>query len=361
MTGSPQFRRWWRATASGALAAAGVASGAACAGVQSSLDTRGPAAASIARLWWVLFGLGTASFVAVCVLLALALRRGRRRVREGGAALGVSSGAPSEAPSGGGGPESSLGRRLVTWGGVVVPLLVLLVVVVASVATGAALRAPRGARADALTVQVVAHQFWWEVRYPHLGVVTANELHIPAGRPVRVQVTTEDVIHSFWVPNLHGKVDMLPGRTNQLWLQADSAGRFRGQCAEFCGTQHTMMGMHVVAHDSAAFVAWAARERAPAPSPADPLLLRGQQVFLGSACVYCHAVRGTNASSRLGPDLTHLAARATLGAAVVPNTPGNLAAWIVDPQALKPGNKMPPSNIAGPELQALVAYLESLR
>jgi len=324
----------------------------ACTGTQSALDARGPAAASIAQLWWVLLALGTATFLAVCVLLAMAMRRGRKRARDAGDARQPSAAAE---------PDSPVGRRLVTWGGVGVPAVILLLVVVVSVTTGAALRAPRGASADALTIQVIGHQYWWEVRYPHHDVVTANELHIPAGRPVRVQVTTADVIHSFWVPNLHGKIDMLPGRTNQLWLQADSAGEFRGQCAEFCGTQHTMMGMHVVAHAPADFDAWVTRERAPAPSPADAVLLRGQQVFLGSACVYCHAVRGTNASGRLGPDLTHLASRGTLGAAVVPNTPGNLAAWIVNPQALKPGNKMPPSDIAGPELQALVAYLESLR
>jgi cytochrome c oxidase subunit II len=215
--------------------------------------------------------------------------------------------------------------------------------------------------AGEVVIEVIGHQWWWEVRYPHEGIVTANEIHIPAGQPVTLRLTSDDVIHSFWVPELHGKLDLNPQQTNTLILQADQPGAYRGQCAEFCGIQHAKMALLVVAQEPAAYAEWVSAQQLVPPPPNTELTEFGQQVFLGSACVYCHTVRGTNATGVLGPDLTHLASRRTLAAATVPNTRGYLAGWIVDPHGLKPGNKMPPTDMSAEELQALLAYLESLR
>ncbi len=311
-----------------------------CTGVQSSLETHSPQAARIADLWWLMFGLGTLVFIAVMIALGVGLMRARR---EGD----TEDVAPTRS------------RRLVLVGGVAVPMVIVVLLVVYSVSVGAMLRENRPA--DAVTIDVTGHQFWWEIRYPGTNVVTANELHIPAGEPIRVRLTTADVIHSFWVPNLHGKIDMLPGRVNEIWFSADSAGVFRGQCAEFCGVQHTFMAFEVVAHPRADYEAWLQQQQHPAPPPATVGIRRGEQLVQGSACVYCHRIDGTNASGRLGPDLTHFASRRRIAAGILPNTRGNLAAWLVDPQSIKPGNKMPPTNLSGPDLQAMLDYLYTLR
>lgn len=211
-----------------------------------------------------------------------------------------------------------------------------------------------------MTVQVSGHQWWWEVRYPQQGFATANEIHIPVGQPIRLELTSADVVHNFWVPELHGKIDMTPGKVNTLWLQADQAGVYRGKCAEYCGTQHAKMELIVVADPPEQFGAWLARQQQPAPEPAELLAQQGQQVFLRSSCVYCHAVRGTSANSTFGPDLTHLASRRTLGAGALENITGNLAGWITNPHSIKPGNKMPAVVLAPEDLNALLAYLATL-
>jgi cytochrome c oxidase subunit 2 len=237
------------------------------------------------------------------------------------------------------------------------PVVVLVGVYALSLGT---MRAIRGQGSDEVVIDVIGHQFWWEVRYPNQEIVTANEIHIPVGEPVALRLTSADVIHSFWVPELHGKLDLTPGLTTHLLLQADQPGEYRGQCAEFCGVQHARMGLLVIAGTRADFDAWVARQQLPAAPPTDEVAIAGQQVLLGSSCVYCHTVAGTNATGTLGPDLTHLASRRTLAAATVPNTRGHLAGWIIDPQAIKPGNKMPPTNLSAEELLALLAYLETL-
>lgn len=246
----------------------------------------------------------------------------------------------------------------VRWG-LAGPGLILLVVLAVSVTTSA--RVQRLAGDEDLRIEVVGHQWWWEMRYPQLGIVTANEAHIPVGEQVTFEVSSDDVIHSFWIPPLGGKIDMIPGRTNEITLEADRAGTYTGRCAEFCGLQHAKMLFVVIAHDSTeGFEEWAAEQREPAAATSTASEQMGEQVFLGSACVYCHTVEGTAASGKIGPDLTHLAGRTTLAAGQVPNTRGNLAGWILDPQSIKPGNKMPPTNLDGPELQALLDYLENL-
>jgi cytochrome c oxidase subunit 2 len=241
--------------------------------------------------------------------------------------------------------------------------VILLVFLVLDIRVGRAITTNPGK--NALQIRVTGHQWWWEVQYrdslPKNWVTTANEIHIPVGQPVVFELSSTDVIHSFWPPNLSGKRDQIPGNVNSLWFQADSAGVYRGQCAEFCGHQHAKMAFVLVAEPAAEFTGWLARQRDTALTPTDSLTRRGQEVFLSYSCAMCHAISGTPAGSRIGPDLTHLASRKTIAAGTLPNTRANLTGWIVNPQVIKPGVKMPPSQLEGPDLLALVAYLETLK
>jgi cytochrome c oxidase subunit II len=327
-----------------ALASAAGLLMAGCSGPQSALDPRGPQAARIASEWWLFFWVCTAVFLAVAGVLLYAVARARR-------------GQPTDAPE-----LEGTGTAFVA-GGAILTVLILFVFLVYSASTG---RAITTFPADnPLTIEVIGHQWWWEVRYldpdPSLLVTTANEIHIPVGQPVLFRVTARDVIHSFWVPNLHGKIDLIPGQDNTIWLQADEAGVFRGQCAEFCGLQHALMAFLVVAQPPEEFTSWLEQQRQPAATPTEPIFERGQEVFLRSQCVLCHTVRGTGAFSQVGPDLTHIGGRRTLAAATIPNTPGSMAAWIVDPQHIKPGTLMPATILPPEDLQVLLTYLESLR
>ena len=244
-----------------------------------------------------------------------------------------------------------------------VTIAVLFVFLIFDISVGRTITTTPGS--EALQITVTGHQWWWEVQYrdslPQDWVTTANEIHIPVGRPVAFELRSTDVIHSFWPPNLSPKRDQIPGDENSVWFQADSAGVYRGQCAEFCGHQHAKMAFLVVAEPPGEFAGWLARQRDTALTPTDPLPRRGREVFLASSCVMCHAISGTPAGSRIGPDLTHLASRQTLAAGTLPNTRANLMGWIVDPQVIKPGVKMPPNQFSGPDLVALVAYLETLK
>ncbi len=287
-----------------------------------------------------MFALGTAIFAAVLGALGYALRRAR----------GQSA------------PRPFNGNALIAVGGVIIPAAIIISLVVLTALTQRALSAPP--TPPALTIDVIGHQFWWEVRYPQHGVTTANEIHLPTGQPVQLRLTSADVIHSFWVPQLAGKLDLNPGQTNTLWIQADRADVYRGICAEFCGIQHTLMLFLVVAEPPDQFAAWLEARRAPPPRPVEPVLQRGQRVFSEAGCAFCHAIEGTVATpptGTVGPDLTHLGSRRTLAAGIIDNTPENLASWIVRPQEIKPGNRMPNTPLGAEDLQALVAYLESLR
>jgi len=214
-------------------------------------------------------------------------------------------------------------------------------------------------------IRVTGHQWWWEVRYqsdqPNRIVTTANEIHIPVGEPVELTLTSTDVIHSFWVPSLAGKLDLIPGRENVLGLNADKAGVYRGQCAEFCGAQHAHMGVLIKAEARPAFDAWLGKQLEPAAEATSDEAATGRQLVLTRPCVMCHQIRGTIAGATAGPDLTHLASRQTLAAGTLSMSRGNLAAWIADPQGIKPGAHMPVMNLNGDELNAIVAYLESLK
>lgn len=243
--------------------------------------------------------------------------------------------------------------------------LSLIPLAISLVWTMAALGQVVGPRRNArLVIDVTPRQWFWEARYagdnPNDVFLTANELHIPAGRQVLVRLHGQDVIHSFWVPQLSGKTDAIPGQVNQTWLHADRPGRFAGQCAEFCGLEHARMAFEVVADTPAGFEAWRRAQLQTAPPPTDPAAVRGLQLF-EYRCALCHAVRGTTAGSYVGPDLTHLKSRRLIAGGMLPNTRGSLAGWVEAPQALKPGAKMPDQGLSGDQLNDVLAYLETLK
>ena len=327
----------------GALIAAVLAL-AGCSGQQAVLDPKSPHGALVAELWWAMLAVGALVLAAVTVLLV----------------VGVLRRAPDGAPR----PlDARQSRMLVLVGGVVIPALILFGFVLGSAMVGRVVSA--APPTDALAIEVVGRRWWWEVHYLDAAgeriATTANEIHVPVGRPVSLRLRSDNVIHSFWVPNLQGKLDLVPGQVNRAWFTANEAGTFRGQCAEFCGAQHALMAFLVVAEPASAFDEWLARERAPAAAPSSAALERGREVFERSACAGCHAIRGTSAAGTLGPDLTHLASRRTLAAGTLPNTRGHLAGWIADPQRIKPASLMPRTPLEPDELGALLAYLESLR
>jgi cytochrome c oxidase subunit II len=300
---------------------------------QSALHPAGPASADIAWLWWFLFGICTGVFVITMALLLFAIIRGRWSGR-----------------------TKPLGNTFITIAGIILPSIVLIVLVFYSVGVSVVLRQPE----SDYVIRVTGHRWWWDVQYPTEQIHTANELYIPVGVPVRLELTSADVIHSFWVPQLTAKMDLNPGKINHFWIQADRPGEYRGQCAEFCGLQHALMAFIVVALPPEQYQAWAdAASRFP-PSPQDPWLAHGQQVFLTAGCAACHAIAGTPAVAREGPDLTLIAARRTLGAGTIPNNRTNLAGWIANPQAIKPGNLMPPTFIEPRDFHALLDYLSTL-
>jgi cytochrome c oxidase subunit 2 len=238
----------------------------------------------------------------------------------------------------------------------IAPAIILLIVFVLMIRTmNAAAQPPAGA----MQIKVVGHQWWWEFQYPELGITTANELYIPAGEPVMVELDSDNVIHSFWIPRLAGKTDVVPGQTNTMWFQANEPGNYRGQCAELCGAQHANMNFTVIALPPAQFEIWANRQQQPAAA-ATGQAAEGEQIFLNGPCIACHTIDGTVAQGILGPNLTHFASRQTIAGLALKNTPENLARWLADPQALKPRNKMLINQLSQAEVEALVAYLGSL-
>ena len=308
-----------------------------CEGVQSALEPAGPHAASIARIWWAMFW-GACAILLLVIALALYafIRSPQRR-------------------------EWTRPDRIILAGGVALPVVTLTALLAYGVYAMASLRTlPE----DAIEIEVVGNRWWWDVHY--LGedgevIRTANEIRVPVGSTVLLSLRSNDVIHSFWVPSLAGKMDLIPGRTNRLIIQADRPGVYRGQCAEFCGAQHARMGMHVIAERPVDFAAWLDGQRAPAAIPVEESMLQGRQAFL-QRCAGCHTVRGTSEARSPGPDLTHLASREFIGAGTLPNNHENLVAFIARTQELKPGSAMPSQGHLDPAtLGSIVAYLESLR
>ena len=314
-------------------------------GTQSVIDPAGPQSRRISFLWWLMLIVLSVVYVIVMITLFLAVRRGRQREQ--------SATEPET--------EQRLTRRVAMAVGLTVVILFSLLLF--DFTTGRAIYSVQSN--DAIEIKVTGHQWWWDFEYiaavPSQRVRTSNEIHIPVGRPVKLQMTSQDVIHSFWVPNLHGKTDLLPGHQTVTWLQADAPGVYRGQCAEYCGHQHANMALAVIAESPDQFNAWLENQRRPAPAPMNDEQQRGQQIFLTRSCVMCHQIRGTIAGGRTAPDLTHLASRHYIAAGTLLNNRGNLGGWIVDPQRIKPGNKMPPNQLSGEELNALLSYLEILK
>ncbi|MGH2698966.1 MAG: cytochrome c oxidase subunit II [Actinomycetota bacterium] len=314
------------------------AAAAGCSGEASALDPAGPGARRVEGLWWLMFAISCAVFVVVLAFLAAAVIRSRR-------------------PTGSIQRDVPWGNRFVIVAGIIIPCLILGALFVVSLRDMSALSAPP--EEPTVTIEVVARVWWWEIRYPEAEAVTANEIYIPADESVQLRLLGTDVIHSFWVPRLQVKTDHIPDRVNTLWLKADEPGRYRGQCAEFCGIQHANMIFWVEALPRAEFDSWLAEQAEPAQEPTGGAET-GEEVFLRSACAGCHAVRGTEANAQVGPDLTHLAERETIVAGVLSNTRANLRRFIEDPQEVKPGIIMPPVELADEEMEALLDYLEQL-
>jgi cytochrome c oxidase subunit II len=311
---------------------------AACAGPQSALDPKGAGAAAILDLGLVLWTGAAVIFVLVI-----------------GSAVYATWAAPRA--------HDFPGTFFILGGGVILPTVVLAGLLTYSFTLSRELTRPLPD--DALRIEVVGKQWWWEVRYLRPDgepVVSANELRLPAGEPVELLLSATDVIHSFWLPAIAGKTDMIPGRVNHLVLEPEEPGIYRGQCAEYCGGPHALMAFYAVASEPREFAAWLEREAAPAPEPDDPFLAEGRELFITSGCGACHTVRGTAADGDLGPDLTHVGGRSSLGAGILPNNVGTIAGWIAASQHLKPDNQMPSFNtFTGRELRAIAAWLASLK
>lgn len=306
----------------------------ACGGPQSMLGGGGSSAAAIETLWWAMFWAALVIFALVLFLAAVGGWRGRL---------------------------AAPGTLMVAAGGLVLPVALLSVLLVYSVSLGERL-ATATERAQ-LRIEVEGLQWWWRVEYPGApGAVLANEIRLPVGVQVEVVLGSPDVIHSLWIPGLAGKQDMTPGRKAHLALLAEKPGVYRGQCAEFCGAQHALMALYVVAMPPTEFDSWLARQAEPAPTSENALLRRGQEVFIEAGCGACHTVRGTPAKGRLGPDLTHVGGRLSIGAGLLPANIGAIQGWIADAQNHKPGNLMPSFNrLSGPDLNAVGAWLASLQ
>lgn len=310
------------------------------AGLGGAFDPRGPAAREIADLWWLMLILGAVVYVGVMAFLVAGLIR---RQRDDSAAPG----------------DESLPSKWILIGGVIVPTVVLAVVFGFSLGSMSALS--NEIPDDAVVIDVVGRQWWWEVSYDGHDFVTANEIHIPVGEPVALRLTSADVIHSFWVPQLAGKMDALPDGINTMVIEADEAARFGGRCAEFCGLQHTKMGIDVIAEPREDFESWLDRQEQAAVIPDGGAALQGFEVFAEAGCAECHTIMGTEADGKAGPDLTHVASRVSLAAATLPNTPEHLTEWVSNPQEIKEGTQMPDIELSSEDLEALIAFLETLK
>lgn len=315
------------------------------AGHESVLRPSSPPAHAVSGLFTFMVITATVVYIAAIAMMLYAVVRSRRR-------------APTDAY------DREHRMRQVVSAATIATVVILFGYLLYDFGVGRATAAPLGDR-TALHISVTGHQWWWDVHYndtaPHHQLTTSNEIHVPIHRPVLFTLLSGDVIHSFWVPNLNGKRDLVPGHPNDAWFEADTPGVYRGQCAEFCGLEHAKMAIVVVAQTPAEYERWyAAQLQSPTP-PVDSESIAGQQVFLAGPCAMCHTISGTPTASRVGPDLTHVASRLTLAAGVLPNTRANLAGWIVDPQSIKPGTHMPANNLSPGDLRALLTYLEGLK
>jgi cytochrome c oxidase subunit 2 len=321
-----------------------------CGGIQNSINPAGPQAQKISSLWWLMFYVCAAVFAAVMISLFVALAK----------RTSPSSLQPLLNPS----LDGERQRRNAVISAAVLTVVIMFVFLIVSFSVGRSLTAELSNK-NALTIEVTGHQWWWEARYldPSASNIfaTANEIHIPVGVPITFSLRSTDVVHSFWVPNLMGKKDLIPGKINTIWLQADKPGVYRGQCAEYCGLQHAHMALWIVAETPDQFNAWRQNAEQTSVSPSTDSQKHGQEVFLTSSCVMCHAINGTPAGSNIGPNLTHIGSRNTIAAGTLPNTREHLAHWIKNSQNTKPGNKMPENSLTQADLESLLDYLQSLK
>jgi cytochrome c oxidase subunit 2 len=332
---------------------------------ESALNPAGPQAHRISSLMWVFIAVCVVVYVIVMIVLVAAFLHRRR-----GAAM-VPSNEPIVEPN----AASEHRIWTVVLSSTAITIITLFVLLFSDFATGRAIHHLSDSP-DPLRIEITGHQWWWEVRYvdwparfgervPSNDITTANEIHVPVDpkHPVVVQckLDSHDVIHSFWVPSLHGKKDLVPGHPTDIWIQADQPGIYWGECGEYCGYQHANMRIAVVAQSPEEFQAWLDGQRQSAPDPTTPMQTKGRNVFLHASCAMCHTIQGTDARGLVGPDLTHVASRQLLAGGAVPNVPGHLAGWIVDPQKIKPGTRMPQNNLSPDDLRALLEYLETLK
>jgi cytochrome c oxidase subunit II len=317
-----------------------------CTGWQSSFNAQASQSQEIKRVLLIFIAVAVVVWGGVMLTLLLGLVR-RKRDRE----------QPLDLHEG---YERRAGGTILVLGAATT-----LTVLVLSVVSYGAQRTVFANEPDPVTIKITGHQWWWEVQYqadsPHLSFTTANEIRVPVGKPVTVQLESADVIHSFWVPSLTGKMDLITGQQNSIQFTAQNPGIYRGQCAEFCGAQHAHMAFTVRALPPDEYGRWRDHQNQSAPKPSDPLGISGEQLFRGKGCGLCHMIRGTLAGGQFGPDLTHIASRETIAAGTLPQNPGNLAAWISDPQHIKPGNLMPKMSLRSDEMIAILHYLEQLQ
>ena len=301
---------------------------------------------AIRELTWIVLVITGAIFLVVGGLTVYAITRFRRRQGDDGRE-----------------PPQVYGSLQIELAWTVVPILIVVVLFLVTTRYIFAIEG-RPPVPEALEVTIVGHQWWWEIRYPKLGIVTANELHVPVSDPAHptptfITLQSADVIHSFWIPQLAGKMDVVPNKTNRIWIDPQKPGGYVGQCAEYCGLQHAGMLLIVAVQSKEDFAKWAAQQQAPARNDAG--VQAGRELFSSLACINCHAVRGTTANGVFGPDLTHLMSRRTIGAGVIQNTPENIRSWIDDPASLKPGALMPAMKLSREDLDKVTAYLLALR
>ncbi len=325
-----------------------------CTGDHSALNPAGPQAQHISNLWWQYFWVTIPIYFLTMVFVLLPVRRRRRSeaIVKGDAPIVIAE------------PKSERRRTIIVGSLLVISACILFYLMIGDFVTARAIGS-LGAEQNPLTIKIIGRQWWWEVQYrdgPASNIVTtANEIHIPSGRPIQLQLNSADVIHSFWIPNLHGKKDLIPGHPTTLWLRADQPGTYFGQCAEFCGYQHAHMRLVTVVEPQDKYSAWFKAQQQLAATPQDESSKRGYALFMSMTCVMCHSIDGTPANGMVGPNLTHVASRSRIAANSFPMTRGYLGGWILNPQHLKPGVRMPQHNFTSDELQALLDYLETLK
>ena len=309
----------------------------------SALDPKGPNGEAIATLFTIVLAIAVVVFVIVEGALLLFAFRYRRKGNDASEPVQIHGNSKLE----------------IAW--TIAPALIVVTLFVLALQTQQTLDTKPAAAADQLTVKVIGHQWWWEYQYPDLNITTATDLVIPTGKVVNLEISSVDVIHSFWIPQLNGKTDAFPNRVNHSWIKADNPGTFYGQCAELCGPSHANMRAVVVALNSEEFDAWAKNQQTDAVAPTSPEAQTGQQALLVGACIGCHTINGTAAAGKVGPNLTHVASRSSIAGGLFPLSEGNIRRWLKNPPALKEGSLMPNLNLSDAEIEALTAYLMSLK